>query len=626
MVQTVKRLLQILLIVVIVLSGLIPQVVLAAVQNRDVDGDGFYGDGTYGGAPANWTGMNLDDGDTSYLWDSINLGLSSQHSWTHVAFAETGAITNVRLTQRVKGYAPLPTIQPFVLIGGTRYYGSLTTLTTSWVYYYTDWATNPATGLAWTAAGLNAAEFGYKIIGTGVASSYRITLQRVSVTYSPPTLPGVDTDAADDIEYGGGSHNATMNGDVTDDGNDDIDCRGFIWGTTSNTTNPGNVTPTDAVINSGYTTNYTECTDDWGEGTFDYTLTGLVACTTYYFRAYAHNSAGWTYGDERSFETLCSPLIQTQAATYVEATTARLNGLVVDDGNQACDVRFAYGTTSCNCTYNGTCAGATCNASEYDVVTAWVEDTYVTGSTPYVDISGLVAGTTYYFCVQIRNDVNCTCGGELSFVAEATINEPTDFKGIPDAEEISLFWVKGAGSTNTLIRYKLGSYPTDETDGTEVYFDTETSVVHTGLTRGTTYFYKAWGESGGTYSTDNMTLMLTTLSVPDEADDQPTPGTPDSWFQTPDYTQMSQLPFYGLVNWWAECFEMPTNTLWFLSIMGFSLCAAVFAYWKSQKIFVAAGVLLVFMGAAAAMELAPLWVIMPPILIIGVALALGERP
>lgn len=623
-----KRTILLLLITLMVASMALPQTVLAAVSNLAVTGDGTFTNGVYGGVPANWNGMNLSDGTTSYLEHSIGVGTTHYRSWTHQAYAATGEITEVRTVQRfINTTAPANScsVTPFIYIGGTRYYSTPFTPTSTWTTTYTSWYTNPATGLPWTTAAINSAEYGYRVAATAGSPDLLITFQRVDVYYNPPVLPSVDTDAADEIVYQGGSHNATLNGDVTDDGNSDIDCRGFAWSTTSNTTNPGNVTPTDAVINLGYTANWTECDSDYGEGVFDYTLTGLVACTTYYYRAYAHNVVGWTYGDEVSFSTLCSPLIQSQAATYVEATTARLNALVISDGNQACDVRFAYGTTSANCTYNGTCAGATCNATEYDTVTAWVENTYTTGQTPYVDITGLAVSTTYYFCVQIRNDVNCTCGGELSFTTETGINEPADFKGIPSAEEISLFWVKGTGSTNTLIRYKTGSYPSDVLDGTEVYFDSETSVLHTGLTRGTTYFYKAWGESGGTYSTDNVTLIITTLSTPDEADDQPTPGTPDSWFQTPDYTKMSGLPFYGLVNWWADSFEIPRGTLWFMGIIGFATGAAILAYWKSQKVLIAAAVLLVFFGTAAAIELAPLWVIAPPVLIIFAALIMGER-
>ena len=64
--------------------------------------------------------------------------------------------------------------------------------------------------------------------------------------------------------------------------------RGFDWGTS-----PGNYTGSWTEGASG---NY-----QFGTGSFSYNLTGLSPGQTYYFRAKAHNSAGWGYGSEMSF-------------------------------------------------------------------------------------------------------------------------------------------------------------------------------------------------------------------------------------------------------------------------------------------------------------------------------------
>lgn len=47
--------------------------------------------------------------------------------------------------------------KPYLLISGTRYYGTTFALTTSFLPYNYTWALNPSTGLAWTAADANAA-------------------------------------------------------------------------------------------------------------------------------------------------------------------------------------------------------------------------------------------------------------------------------------------------------------------------------------------------------------------------------------------------------------------------------------------------------------------------------------
>jgi hypothetical protein len=78
---------------------------------------------------------------------------------------------------------------------------------------------------------------------------------------------------------------ATLNGEITDDGGATIDERRFDWGTDSS------------------------CSDDWTNdvtvsgNSFWYGLNGLDPDTTYYFRARAHNSAGWSNGSVLSFHT-----------------------------------------------------------------------------------------------------------------------------------------------------------------------------------------------------------------------------------------------------------------------------------------------------------------------------------
>jgi hypothetical protein len=81
---------------------------------------------------------------------------------------------------------------------------------------------------------------------------------------------------------------ATLWGQITSTGGQNADLRGFEWGTSS----------------GSYPNSWTEGTSgnyQYGTGVFSYNLTGLTPNTTYYFRAKAHNSAGWGYGSEMSF-------------------------------------------------------------------------------------------------------------------------------------------------------------------------------------------------------------------------------------------------------------------------------------------------------------------------------------
>jgi len=79
---------------------------------------------------------------------------------------------------------------------------------------------------------------------------------------------------------------ATLHGTITDTGGENCDERGFEWGYSS-----GN-----------YPYSWTE-TGNFGTGSFSHTITGLPEGSVVYFRAKAHNSAGWGYGDEKSFVT-----------------------------------------------------------------------------------------------------------------------------------------------------------------------------------------------------------------------------------------------------------------------------------------------------------------------------------
>jgi uncharacterized protein (TIGR02145 family) len=83
------------------------------------------------------------------------------------------------------------------------------------------------------------------------------------------------------------SNSMTTGGNVTSDGGAAVTARGVAYGTSVNPTISGTTT-----------------SNGTGTGDFISNLTGLVASTTYYVRAYATNSAGTAYGNEVTFTTL----------------------------------------------------------------------------------------------------------------------------------------------------------------------------------------------------------------------------------------------------------------------------------------------------------------------------------
>ncbi|MBR5831997.1 MAG: hypothetical protein IKY79_05210 [Bacteroidales bacterium] len=80
---------------------------------------------------------------------------------------------------------------------------------------------------------------------------------------------------------------AVCGGNVTSDGGSTVTSRGICWSISPNPTIDNNKT-----------------TDGNGVGEFTSDITGLTNGTTYYVRAYATNSKGTAYGEEKSFTTL----------------------------------------------------------------------------------------------------------------------------------------------------------------------------------------------------------------------------------------------------------------------------------------------------------------------------------
>src|SRR5206468_1087759 len=119
-------------------------------------------------------------------------------------------------------------------------------------------------------------------------------------------------------------------------------------------------------------------------------ITGLSAATTYYYCAIAQNSVGISFGTVMSFLTPLPPTVTTTAASSTTNTSAYLNGAGTPNG-AATTGYFRYSATN-----PGTCddvfgtrapaSGGTALGAGYSAVNFQRQ------------ITGLLAGTTYYFC------------------------------------------------------------------------------------------------------------------------------------------------------------------------------------------------------------------------------------
>jgi len=99
---------------------------------------------------------------------------------------------------------------------------------------------------------------------------------------------------------------ATLNGTITATGGENCDQRGFEWGYST----------------GSYPNSWTE-NGSFGTGAFSHQVTGLTNNSHVFYRAKAHNSAGWGYGGEQSFWTWNSVTpTDSGAGTESPATSA----------------------------------------------------------------------------------------------------------------------------------------------------------------------------------------------------------------------------------------------------------------------------------------------------------------
>lgn len=192
--------------------------------------------------------------------------------------------------------------------GTGSFTSNLTNLTANTTYYVRAYATNE-----------NGTSYGEQKSFT--------TLQNIE-------LPTVTTADVTDITQ----TTAVSGGNVTDDGGAAVTARGVCW---SKDPNP---TIDNSFISNGN-----------GTGSFTIEISGLTSATTYYVRAYATNSEGTSYGEQKMFTTLQYiqlPTVTTTVVTNVTSTGATSGGNVTDDGGAAVTARGVCWSTSPDPTIN----------------------------------------------------------------------------------------------------------------------------------------------------------------------------------------------------------------------------------------------------------------------------------
>ncbi len=185
----------------------------------------------------------------------------------------------------------------------------------------------------------------------GCKTNY-ISDSAISDVYTIIVPPTVTTSAASSVT----DISAVLNGNITATGGANATVRGFAWGTNS-------------ALSGGTTATTTNDTGSFGTGAFNTNpspLTGLTCNTTYYYRAYATNSAGDGLGSIQTFTTSACTVISitvtssgtisygTLAAGVSSSTVPAYTQTIKNDGTGSEAFNIEGQNTACPWTLAGT--------------------------------------------------------------------------------------------------------------------------------------------------------------------------------------------------------------------------------------------------------------------------------
>ena len=351
-----------------------------------------------------------------------------------------------------------------------------------------DYKTSDGTGTGSYSSSLTGLNPGVIYYVRAYATNKIGTVYGDQVTFG--TLVNLPTVSTSQItSYGAGSFSCV--GTISSDGGGTVNSRGVCWSLLQNPT-----------------TSDTKTSQGAGTGSFYNAITGLTPGLTYYFRAYASNSAGTAYGNQVVYTSpIVAPTVLTTAASTITTTTAVSGGFVSGDGGATITAR-------------GVCW------SKYSapmVTDSKTVDGTGTGSYQS-NLSGLTPATTYYYRAYATNSAGTAYGDQSQFVTSpllllATVTT-SPASSVTANGAILAGSVTSDGNASVTERgmvYSITANPT--TDNTKVILGSGTgsfSGAVSGLTLGQTYYVRAYATNSVGTAYGNQVSFTTTpiLSLP----------------------------------------------------------------------------------------------------------------
>jgi hypothetical protein len=283
-----------------------------------------------------------------------------------------------------------------------------------------------------------------------------------------------------------GATTATLYGEISSRGGSSINEYGFYWGTNSNVTNRKRVGTDNISIGQDFET----------------TISGLNRYTKYYYRAYAINDEGISYGTLRNF-TIDeydggNKAVVTTQEPQISGSQVTFRGYVNDRGSSSIDgYGFYWGTSS--------------NPTSRQIVGSYIDD----NETFTYTLSDLKIGTTYYVKAYAKNEAGEAEGKILSFRAagNTSITLTTQTNNLTGGGAILMGSIDNNSADSTGIEaygFYWGPLNGAETEirlGNTITPGTVFSYFLTGLDSGKTYVARAYARSASnTYLGNQVTI------------------------------------------------------------------------------------------------------------------------
>ena len=311
----------------------------------------------------------------------------------------------------------------------------------------------------------------YAVNSAGTSYGSEVSFTTTEYLFAPTVTTAQVTNITQTTALGGGN--------VTNDGGADVTERGVCWSTSHNPTTSGN-----------------HASNGTGTGSYTVNITGLTASTTYYVRAYAINSQGTSYGEEKSFITtqnISAPTVTTYNVINISQNTATGSGNVTADGGA-------------NVTERGVCWSTSQNPT--------VDDNHANNGTGtgnfVVQMTGLTANTTYYVRAYAVNSAGTSYGNQVSFTTSPNLPTVTT-SAVSDITQTTatgggnVTSDGGATVTERGICWSTSHNPTVSGNHASSGSGTGSFTVSmTGLTPNTTYYVRAYAvnSAGTNYGTE----------------------------------------------------------------------------------------------------------------------------